>query len=163
MTTARSPSALAALALVLFAPAAAGAQSTPAMPQNDLPALTSAYFDAVAHGDTDALAARTSPTFHVILPDGRRLTGNAYFRDAVAHNLIASPPSGTVKIRSTGITGSTATESVDTATYDYAFLGLGGQSLEHDFATHELTWVRAADGTWLLDEDHITSDRHNIG
>ncbi len=151
--------ALTALAALLV-PAAAGAQSGPLAPSADLTALTNSYFAAISAGDAPAIAAHFSPSFRVILPDGKHLTGEGFLRRTLDHYLVSSPASGTVKINAATVSDPIATESVETASYDYAILG-HGQAVEHDFDTHQLTWIRSG-GTWLLDEDHITSAVHTI-
>jgi hypothetical protein len=35
-----------------------------------------------------------------------------------------------------------------------------GPVLERDSAVHQLTWIKSADGNWLLDEDRLTSANH---
>jgi hypothetical protein len=143
--------------LAFAAPLAAGAQTAP----NALAAQTNTYFAALAAADGRALGSATSRTFHVILPDGTRPTNEAFFRQLADHYLIASGPVGTVKIGQSTISDTTATESVETSTWDYALDGARhGPALERDYAKHQLTWIKSANGTWLLDEDHITSAVH---
>lgn len=150
-----------ALALALAAPAAVAAQTAP-QPDADLGALAGAYFNDVGHGRLDAVANRTSTAFHVILPDGSRLSSEAFLRAAADHYAISSPPLISLKFGAITSSGATTTQIVKTSSVDYAFLGLGGQSVEHDFATHRLTWSRSTDGKWQLDEDRITTDQHSI-
>ena len=61
------------VALALAAPVAAIAQAAPAGPPNSLSAQTTAYFDAIAHGDGGTLSSITTNTFHVIQPNGKVL------------------------------------------------------------------------------------------
>ena len=150
---------LAALAFAARLPASA--QAAPGSPQNVLLPLTNGYFAALADADGRALATRTTSTFHVILPDGKRISADEFFRRLSEHYLIASAPVGTVKIGPSTISDTNATETVETSSWDYAMLGgPQGPVLERDYATHQLTWIKSADGTWLLDEDRLTSAVH---
>jgi hypothetical protein len=150
-----------ALALTLGAPLAAAAQTAP-VPAADLNALAGAYFNDIGYGRLEALAARTSPDFHVVLPDGARLSGDAFLRRTAAHYAISSPPTISLQFGARSGSGTTVTQTVKTSSVDYAFLGTDGQSVEHDFATHQLTWKQSADGKWLLDEDRITAEQHAV-
>jgi hypothetical protein len=145
-----------ALPLAAYAQATAGAD-----PQNALAPLTTSYFDALAQADGRALGTLTSASFHVILPDGKRLGAEGFFRGLAEHHLIASTPVGNVKIGATAFAGGVATETVVTDSWDYALIGAGhGQVLERDYATHRLSWIKGTDGAWLLDEDHVTAAVH---
>jgi hypothetical protein len=145
-------------ALSLTLPLAAGSEPAPAGP---LGSVTSSYFDALASADWRTLANGTSSTFHVVLPDGTRVSAGEFFRRLSQHYLIAGAPVGNVKIGPSTISDTTATETVATQSWDYAMLGAPhGPVLERDSAVHQLTWIKSADGTWLLDEDHLTSANH---
>jgi hypothetical protein len=147
-----------AFTLSLMLPLAAGAEPAPAGP---LGAVTNGYFDALANADWRKLANGTSSTFHLVLPDGRRVSAGEFFHRLSEHYLIASAPVGNVKIGPSTISATTATETVETNSWDYAMLGTPhGPVLERDYAVHQLTWIRSADGGWLLDEDHLTSATH---
>jgi hypothetical protein len=151
--------ALSALALMLGAPVAAGAENVPA--PNSLDAATNGYFDAVAKSDWRALSAGTTNTFHLVTPDGKRIDTEAFLRERIAHYLISSPAVVTVKIGASTIAGGSATESVDTSSFDWSMIGVwNGSVVEKDYQTHQLSWVKSSDGTWLLDEDHITRAIH---
>lgn len=164
MMTARNPfGRVVAFALLAFAvPSAAGAQTVPESPQNVLGALTKSYFAAVDAADGQALAAGTSSTFHVVLPGGKRLSAGEFIGRLSYHHLNASTPIGTVKIGPVTIAGTTATETVETSSWNYLQISYrGGPVVEHDYATHQLSWIKSADGTWLLDEDRLTSSVHS--
>ena len=103
----------------------------------------------------------TSSTFHVVEPDGTRVSAGEFFRRLSEHYLIASAPVGNVKIGQSSISATSATETVETNSWDYAMLGTPhGPVLERDSAVHQLTWIKSADGNWLLDEDRLTSANH---
>jgi len=145
-------------ALSLALPLAAGSSPAPAGPLGD---VTNGYFDALANADWRALANATSSTFHVVEPDGTRVSAGEFFRRLSEHYLIASAPVGNVKIGQSSISATSATETVETNSWDYAMLGTPhGPVLERDSAVHQLTWIKSADGNWLLDEDHLTSANH---
>jgi hypothetical protein len=151
---------LAALAIVLSIPVAAGAQTAPA--RSPLDAATNGYFDAVANANWGAFLAGTTYTFHVILPDGKRLSNEEFLRERMAHFLISTPAIVTLKIGPSTISDGTATETVKSSSFDSAMIGglRSGAVIEKDYETHQLSWVRGRDGAWLLDEDHITAALH---
>ncbi len=151
----RSLVALAVLAVL--APSAALA----APPPPELAAATTAYINALNAGDLDAISAATTGTFHAIESDGKHLTERQYLTQLAAHWLNASPASGKTSLGPAQLDGDTATVTVDTETYDRAFLA-GTVYVEHDALRHLLTWKRGPDGVWLLDEDHITAAVHTI-
>lgn len=144
------------LALVFAAPLAAAAQSVPPA----LDAQTHAYFDAVDNNNFQAMGNITSDTFHVITADGKRLSSEAFSEQVAAANFRALPPMGTnVKIKASNVTPTRATETVDTIHWYNGAPSIDPMSAPqtaHVFATHQLTWIRSANGKWLLDEDHIT-------
>lgn len=150
---------LATLGLVLSLPMAASAQTVPAAAQPALTAATTAYFSAMGDADYAAIARVTSPTFHIVQRDGTRASASTYLQALYAHHLDASTPRQTLKIGTAVMTGTTATETVDYSSFDYRLLD-GQQWLERDYATHKLTFVQAANGSWLLDEDLIASAAH---
>jgi hypothetical protein len=149
------------IALALAAPLAATAQTTPAAPGPTLSALTDSYFNAIAHSDEPVLSTMTSNTFHVIQPDGKRLNYDQFIRGVATLWFTAQNPSGnSQKITSSTITNTGATETVDTSRWYHGAINpdpMGGPGVEHDYATHQLTWIKSPKGNWLLDEDHITS------
>jgi hypothetical protein len=154
----RRASLSAALILTLALPLAARAEPAPASP---LGAVTNGYFDAIADGNWRALADGTSSTFHVVLPDGRRLSADDFFSRLSRHYLISSTPVGNVKIGPSTVSDGTAIETVETNSWDYAMVGAPhGPVLERDWAVHQLTWIKSANGAWLLDEDRLTSATH---
>jgi hypothetical protein len=154
--------ALLLLALAFAAPLAAGAQTAPPGPPNSLDAQTNAYFHAVAKADAETLINTTSKTYHVITPDGKRLGYDDYFSRISTVAFTAQPPMGmNVKIRSTTLTPTGATQSVDTLQWYYGGLSnnpRSGTLLARDSAYHQLTWTKTASGKWLLEEDHILQD-----
>jgi hypothetical protein len=149
------------LALAFAAPLAAPAQTAQSGTGTSLDAQTKAYFAAITHADAKVLADMTSPRFHVITSDGKRLSYDEYFRRISAANFLAQPPMGIdVKIKGNTVTPTGATESVDTLQwYGNATNpdNMGPPLMARDFSTHQLTWTKSPAGTWLLDEDHITS------
>jgi hypothetical protein len=154
--------ALVLLAIAFAAPVAAGAQSRAASSPNSLDAQTKAYFAAVARADPTGFSNTTSSNFHVIYPDGTRLSFDEYFRRISSIAFIQLPPMGmNVWIRGSATTPSGATESVDTLQWYY-----GGSTPDPERGTnlarisnsHQLMWTKTASGAWLLDEDRITSD-----
>jgi hypothetical protein len=149
------------LTLAFAAPLAAAAQTAPSGTGNSLVAQTNAYFAALGKADAKVLADTTSPTFHVVLPDGKRLSYDEYFRRISAANFLAQPPMGiNVKIKANTATATGATESVDALQWYGGATNpdnMGPPLMARDFSTHQLTWTRSPAGTWLLDEDHITS------
>ena len=65
-----------------------------------------------------------------------------------------------VKIKANTVTATGATESVDTLHWYGGATNpdnMGPPLIARDFSTHQLTWTKSPAGTWLLDEDHITS------
>ncbi len=65
-----------------------------------------------------------------------------------------------VKIKASNESATGASATVDTMHWWYGGLTNDPMSAPHterDFATHQLTWIKTADGRWLLDEDHITA------
>jgi hypothetical protein len=147
-----------AFALTLLLPPAARAE--PAL-DGSLGAATNRYFDAVAGGKWSALANGTSSTFHVIFPDGKRLSAGEFFSRLSEHYLISSTPIGNVKIGPSTISDGSALETVETNSWDYAMVGTPhGPVLERDWAVHQMTWIKSANGAWLLDEDRLTSATH---
>jgi hypothetical protein len=149
------------VALALAAPVAAVAQAAPAGPPNSLSAQTTAYFDAIAHGDGGTLSSITTNTFHVIQPNGKVLDYGKFIEGVSKIYFTASSPSGnSQRIKSTVVTPTGARETVDSMRWYYGSINvdpMAGPGVERDYATHELTWVKSANGTWLLDEDHITA------
>jgi hypothetical protein len=149
------------VALALAAPVAAAAQAAPAGPPDSLSAQTSHYFDAIAHGDGDTLSSITTNTFHVIQPGGKRLDYDGFIAGVSKIYFTALSPSGnSERIKSTVLTATGARETVDSTRWYYGANNpdpMGAPGVERDYATHELTWVKSANGTWLLDEDHITA------
>jgi len=148
------------VALALAAPIAAGAQTAPAGSPDSLSAQTNRYFDAISHGDGETLSNITTNTFHVVQPDGRRLDYSAFIADVSKIYFTAQQPSGnSQRIKTTVVTGTGARETVDAMRWYYGAINpnpMSAPGVERDYATHELTWVKSANGTWLLDEDHIT-------
>jgi hypothetical protein len=149
------------VALALAAPVAAAAQAAPAGPPVSLSAQTSNYFDAIAHGDGGTLSSITTNTFHVIQPNGKVLDYGKFIEGVSKIYFTASSPSGnSQRIKSTVLTATGARETVDSMRWYYGSINvdpMAGPGVERDYATHELTWVKSANGTWLLDEDHITA------
>ena len=141
-------------------PVAAAAQAAPAVPDS-LSAQTSRYFDAIAHGDGGALSSITTNTFHVIQPDGKVLDYDKFIQGVSKIYFTASSPSGnSERIKSTVVTATGARETVDSTRWYYGSNNpdpMGAPGVERDYATHQLSWVKSANGTWLLDEDHITA------
>jgi hypothetical protein len=148
------------VALALAAPVAAAAQAAPAGPASRS-AQTSKYFDAIAHGDGQTLSSITTNTFHVIQPNGKRLDYGAFIAGVSKIYFTAEQPSGNnERIKSTVVTDTGARETVDSMRWYYGANNpdpMGAPGVERDYATHEMTWVKSANGTWLLDEDHITA------
>ncbi|MGA2393346.1 MAG: hypothetical protein ABSH03_08360 [Candidatus Lustribacter sp.] len=151
------------LALAIGGPLSAGAQTAAPVAPNSLAAQTKAYFTAVLHADGVTLSGDVSSTFHLVRQDGSRLDYSEFLRDITKDYLTASNPMGVnVDIKSSEETGSHATETVDTLTWWYGALSIDPMSApvtSRYYATHELSWTKSAAGTWLLDEDHITSIR----
>jgi hypothetical protein len=145
------------LALALVTPFAASAQTAPTGPDS-LGALTDRYFNAIGKGNV--IGIDTTPTFHVIQSNGKRLSLDAFEGQIATHYLVALPPMGhSQKITSSTVTDSIAKETVDTRNWFFGAASddpMSGPKTELDFATHQLTWVKSADGKWQLDEDHIT-------
>jgi hypothetical protein len=167
MTTVRAAfGPIFALVLAFAVPLGAGAQAPPGSPQSVLDSLTNKYFDAVNTADGQALAAATSSTFRVIRPNGKPLSFGEFVGRLSEKYLTASTPVLTVKIGAVAIAATTATATVETSSWDYRFGGAPhgwdrrDRVLERDYATHQLSWIKSADGTWLLDEDHLTSAAH---
>ncbi|HEY5348150.1 MAG TPA: hypothetical protein VIJ64_00380 [Candidatus Lustribacter sp.] len=167
MTTVRAAfGPILALALAFAVPLGAGAQAVPGSPQSVLNSLTNTYFTAVNAADGQALASATSSRFHVILPDGKTLSFGDFVGRLSEKYLNASTPVLTVKIGAVAIAATTATTTVETSSWDYRFGGAPhgwdrrDRVLERDYATHRLSWIKSADGAWLLDEDHLTSAAH---
>jgi hypothetical protein len=149
----------AALAIVLSVPVAAGAESGPA--PSLLGAATNGYFDAIANANWDAFTAGTTSTFHVIKPDGKRLSSEQFLRERMAHYLISTPSIVSLEIGPSAIVDGVATETVKSSSFDWSMIGTrGGSQIEKDYETHQLSWVKGRDGAWLLDEDHITAALH---
>jgi hypothetical protein len=151
------------LALVCAGPLSAAAQTAPGAP-NSLAAQTKGYFTAVLHADGTALSGETSTAFHLIRQDGTRLDFSTFIREVTTDFFTASNPMGVdVNITTSNENGSHATETVKTLTWWY-----GAQSPDPEaapsmarlYATHELSWTKTAAGTWLLDEDHVTSNNN---
>jgi hypothetical protein len=149
------------VALALAAPVAATAQTAPAGTPDSLSAQTTAYFNAIAHGDGQTLSSITTNTFHVIQPDGKRLDYGRFIEGVSKIYFTAEQPSGnSQRIKSTVLTDTGARETVDSMRWYYGANNpdpMSGPGVERDYATHQLTWVKSANGTWLLDEDHITA------
>ena len=149
------------LALAFAAPLAGAAQTVPSGTGTSLAALTNAYFAALGTADARVLADTTSPTFHVVLPNGKRLSYDEYFRQISAASFLAQPPMGNdVKIKANTVTATGATETVDALHWYGGGTNpdnMGPPLMARDFSTHQLTWTKTPAGTWLLDEDHITS------
>jgi hypothetical protein len=150
---------LTALGLALSLPTAAAAQSVPATGPGTLAGVTTAYFAALGEADAAALARTTSSTFHIVRTDGKHVTPGEFLGAIYAHHLDASTPRQTVKIGTSSITGNKATENVFLSSFDYRLLD-GQQWLERDTSDHQLTFTQTASGTWLLDEDHVTTSNH---
>lgn len=146
------------LALAVAIPQVAAAQS--AAPAT-LATQTKDYFTAVLHANGPALSRTTTSTFHLIERDGTRLDYQAFMRSITNDAFNEQEPMGVdVNIKSSNVTDSQATETVDTLLWFYGALSVDPMSApveSRDYATHTLTWTKAADGTWLLDEDHVTS------
>ncbi len=149
------------VSLALTAPVAAAAQTAPAGPPDSLSAQTTAYFDAISHGDGAKLSSITTNTFHVIQPNGKQLNYAGFIAGVSKIYFTASSPSGnSQRIKSTVLTDTGARETVDAERWFYGANNpdpMGAPGVERDYSTHELTWVKAANGTWLLDEDHVTA------
>jgi hypothetical protein len=147
--------------LALAIPVAASAQTAPAGTPDSLSAQTTAYFKAIAHSDEATLSGITTKTFHVIQPDGKRLDFGGFIEGVSKIYFTAEQPSGnSERIKSTVLTDTGAKETVDSMRWYYGAENpdpMSGPGVERDYATHELTWVKSANGTWLLDEDHITA------
>ena len=145
--------------LALALPSVALAQSASAPAPSSLAAATNAYFAAFATADYAALARTTTRTFRMIGPDGKAVDPGEYLGAMYTRHIDSSTPRTTVQTGTPVVTGKTATEPVFYASFDYRILD-GFQFLERDNSDHQLSFVQAADGTWLLDEDHITGARH---
>jgi hypothetical protein len=147
------------LALAVAIPQVAAAQTAPAT----LAAQTKGYFTAVLHADGPVLSRTTTNTFHLIELDGTRLDYQAFMRSITNDAFNEQEPMGVdVNIKSSNVTDSQVTETVDTLLWFYGAISIDPMSApveSRDYATHTLTWTKAADGTWLLDEDHVTSSR----
>jgi hypothetical protein len=153
-----------ALAFAFSGTFAAQAQTAPEGARNALYAATNGYFDAISHSDWRALDDITSNAFHVVLPDGKRISNEEFIRRRSAHYLISTTPNVNVKIGTSAIAATGATETVNTASFDYALLGQNdSQIVERDLETHTLTWSKSHDGKWQLDEDRVTSAMHSPG
>jgi hypothetical protein len=157
MTTLRT--ALIALALSGAFPLPALAGPAPAAAGPALAAATRAYFDAVNTGDTTAFNRSISATFRVTLPDGTQLGSGDYIGGVLARQLDRSTPVQSVRIGPASIDGATATEIVDVSSWNNVMNGTR-LNLERNASTHRLSFVQSAGGTWLLNEDHITSALH---
>ena len=153
--------ASALLAVALAAPLALAAQPAAAPAPASLEAATNAYFGAVFHGDVTALAHMTSPNFHWIDADGKRRDINGFLYEVSSQYLKMQAPSGyNFSVKSSALTPAGATETVSTVLW---FSGVSnidpmqGPTLERDFGTHQLTWVKSGNGEWKIEEDHTTS------
>lgn len=148
------------LALALAFPLTGAAQTAPLDPSS-VAALTNAYFDALTRGDAAAVAHTTTSSFHVILADGKRLSYPDFIGVVMEIFFQAQQPMGIdVKIKASNETGTSTNETVDTL--HWFFGGMNNDPMrtpttQRYYATHQLTWLKSADGRWLLDEDHITS------
>jgi hypothetical protein len=151
--------ALIALALTGAFPLTALAEPAPPAAQPALAAATNAYFNAVNTGNTAAFNRSISAAFRVTLSDGTQVGSGDYIGSVLARQLDRSTPVQSVRIGRTSIDGATATEIVDVSSWDNVMNGTR-VNLERDTATHRLSFVQTADGTWLLNEDHITSALH---
>lgn len=152
--------ACAILAVAFAMPLAAAAQSAPGAAA-DLDTATTIYFNAILHNDVVALSGLTSPTFHVIRPDGTRGDFGEFMSAVSTQFFRMLPPFGVdVKIKSSASTAGGATETVSTLLW-YSGVSspdpLNGPTIERDFGTHQLTWIKLPSGKWLLDEDHTTA------
>jgi hypothetical protein len=152
------------LAVALAAPLAVAAQTTPAAAPAQLDALTSTYFNAILRNDAAALSGIVSPTFHAIGADGKRQDFDAFMYAVSTQWFRMQPPNGIdVKIKGSTLSAAGATENVATLLW---FSGvsnpnpLDGPTIERDYGTHQLTWIKSASGKWLLDEDHTTALQH---
>jgi hypothetical protein len=149
------------MALALAAPSLAGAQTSSPGAPNSLETATNRYFAAVSHGDVPALAPLTSENFHLIQPDGTRLTLVPFLQQVASFALRTLEPIGnSQKITSSSVTPQGATESVDTQVWFSGVSNMNprrGPGSELDFAKHQLTWTHSPSGAWLLEEDHVTS------
>ncbi|HEV8023143.1 MAG TPA: hypothetical protein VGP41_17845 [Candidatus Lustribacter sp.] len=153
--------ACAILAVALAAPPAVMAQPAPAAATDQLTALTNSYYNAILHNDAVALAAIISPTFHAIGPDGTRQEFDAFMYGVSTQWFRMQPPNGIdVKIKNSALSAAGATEDVSTVLW-YSGVSnidpMSGPTLERDYGTHQLTWIKAPGGKWLLDEDHTTA------
>lgn len=152
--------ASAILAVALAAPLAGAAQTgTGATPE--LAALTTTYFNAILHNDLVGLIGITAPGFHTIAPNGTRQDFSAFMYDVSTQSFRMQPPSGVdVKVKSSTITADGATEEVSTVLW---FSGVSnvdpmqGPTLERDYGTHLMTWIKSPSGKWMLGEDHTTA------
>ncbi len=147
------------LALALAVPLTAAAQTAPLNPSS-VAALTNDYFGALLRGDAAAVAHSTTGTFHVIQADGKRLSYPDFIGVVMVLFFQAQQPMGIdVKITASNETGNSANETVDTVRWFFGGMNndpMRTPTTQRDFATHQLTWIKSADGRWLLDEDHIT-------
>ena len=152
------------LALALAAPVAVAAQTAPAELPDSLASLTNGYFNAIQRADVTTFANTISNTFHQISPDGKSYSFEAFMREVSSIYFTAQSPMGTtVKIRATTITPTGATESVDSLRWYYGGSPedlMSGPVEERALSTHQLTWIKSSTGKWLLDEDHVTSNRN---
>ena len=148
------------LALALAVPLTAAAQTAPRDPTS-VAALTNDYFEALLRGDAAAVAHTTTGTFHVIQADGKRLSYPDFIGLVMELYFQAQQPMGIdVKIKASNETGNSTIETVDTLRWFFGGMNndpIRTPTTQRDFATHQLTWIKSADGRWLLDEDHITS------
>ncbi len=149
------------MALAFTAPSLAGAQMSSGAAPSSLDRATNRYFDAVSHGDVPALTGMISKDFHVIQPDGTRLTLEPFAQQISSFALRAMEPMGnSQKVTSTSVTPRGATESVDA---QHWFSGVSsndprqGPGRELDFEKHQLTWTQSVSGAWLLEEDRVMS------
>ncbi len=113
------------VALALAGPVAASAQAAPAGPPDSLSVQTSNYFDAIAHGNGDALSSITTNTFHVIQPDGKVLDYGKFIEGVSKIYFTASSPSGnSQRIKSTVVTANGARETVDSMRWYYGAINV---------------------------------------
>jgi hypothetical protein len=152
--------ACAILAVALAAPLAVAAQTAPGA-ATDLDAATNTYFNAILHNDVIALSGLTTPTFHTIGPDGSRGDFGVFMSAVSLQYFRMLPPFGIdVRIKNSDLGAAGATENVSTLLW-YSGVSnpnpLDGPTLERDYGTHQLTWIRSTNGKWLIDEDHTTA------